>query len=211
MAQITSGFRSVLSHPTVYDFVQNVLGARKARKELVRKYVRPYDGMKILDIGCGTGEILEYLPAVDYLGVDLSETYIRSAVDRYGERGEFHVGRAESAPWPKDRSFDVVLLFGILHHLEDNEAIQLLASVKSIMRKDARIVTLDGCFDDEQSSIAKSLARLDRGQNVRTEGPYRSLFEKRFRSVKSAVRHDLLNIPYTHCILESCDTPGVLL
>jgi hypothetical protein len=25
MAQITSGFRSVLSHPTVYDFVQNVL------------------------------------------------------------------------------------------------------------------------------------------------------------------------------------------
>lgn len=100
MAQITSGLRSILSNPNVYDFLQNVLGAGKLRKELVRKYVRPYGGMKILDIGCGTGEILEYLPAVDYLGVDLSETYIRSAVDPYGERGEFHVGRADSAPWP---------------------------------------------------------------------------------------------------------------
>jgi cyclopropane fatty-acyl-phospholipid synthase-like methyltransferase len=211
MAQITSGFRSVLSNPNVYDFVQNVLGAGKLRKELVRKYVRPYDGMKILDIGCGTGEILEYLPAVEYLGVDLSETYIRSAVDRYGERGEFHVGRAESAPWPKDRSFDVVLSLGVLHHLGDGEVISFLDSIKSLMDRDTRIVTVDPCFDDEQSSIAKSLARLDRGQNVRTEGQYRSLFEKRFRSVKSAVRHDLLNIPYTHCILASCDAPEVLL
>jgi cyclopropane fatty-acyl-phospholipid synthase-like methyltransferase len=167
--------------------------------------------MKILDIGCGTGEILEYLPAVDYLGVDLSETYIRSAVDRYGERGEFHVGRAESAPWPKDRSFDVVLSLGVLHHLGDGEVISFLDSIKLLMDRNTRIVTVDPCFDDEQSSIAKSLARLDRGQNVRTEGQYRSLFEKRFRSVKSAVRHDLLNIPYTHCILESCDAPGVLL
>jgi hypothetical protein len=29
--------------------------------------------------------------------------------------------------------------------------------------------------------------------------------------VKSAVRHDLLHIPYAHCILESCDAPRALL
>jgi cyclopropane fatty-acyl-phospholipid synthase-like methyltransferase len=164
--------------------------------------------MKILDIGCGTGEILEYLPRVDYFGIDLSMEYIHSAVDRYGDRGEFRVGRAESAPWPKDRSFDVVLSIGVLHHLGDGEVISFLDSIKSVMERDTRIVTVDPCFDDEQSSIAKSLARFDRGQNVRTESQYRSLFEKRFRSVRSAVRHDLLNIPYTHCILECCDVPG---
>jgi cyclopropane fatty-acyl-phospholipid synthase-like methyltransferase len=131
-----------LSNPNVYDFAQNVLGAGKLRKELVRKYVRPYDGMKILDIGRGTGEILEYLSAVEYLGVDLTETYIRSAVDRYGERGISYRTRQER-PWSKDRSFDVVLSLGVFHHLGDGEVISFLDSIKSLMKRNTRIVTVD--------------------------------------------------------------------
>ena len=132
---------------------------------------------------------------------------LATATARFGERAAFRVGRAESGAWPRDLQFDVVLMFGLIHHLGDAEVGAMLTAVSANMGSATRVVTLDGCFDDRQSKIAKLMIKMDRGRNVRTESQYRSLFEQHFVSVRSFVRHDLLTIPYTHCILECCKTP----
>ena len=58
MAQISTGVRAILSIPAVYSLLQKIMGAHKGRQILVRNYIQPYSGMKILDIGCGTADIL---------------------------------------------------------------------------------------------------------------------------------------------------------
>jgi SAM-dependent methyltransferase len=205
MAQVTTGLRSILSFPNVYSLSQNVVGGKRLRKEIAKHYIRPQNGMKILDIGCGTGDILDYLPGVDYVGIDPSESYISSAIHKFGDRGAFHAGRAEDAVWLTSSRFDLVLLIGVLHHLGDDQVNSFLDLAKSTLYSGARLVTVDPCFHKQQSIVARYFANKDRGQNVRTEGGYRTLFERHFTTVISTVRHDLLNIPYTHCILECSD------
>lgn len=65
MAQVTTGIRSILSIPQVYDLVQRIMGAHSGRKNLV-SCMRVHPGQRVLDIGCGTAEILSYLPDVKY-------------------------------------------------------------------------------------------------------------------------------------------------
>lgn len=40
MAQITTGIRSVLSSPWVYDVFQDIMGAKKVRMDLVHQHIQ---------------------------------------------------------------------------------------------------------------------------------------------------------------------------
>jgi ubiquinone/menaquinone biosynthesis C-methylase UbiE len=89
MGQITTGIRSILSRPTVYDAFQRLMGAQRRRRELATDYIRAQTGDSVLDIGCGTAEILNFLPSVEYFGFDVSKQYIDAAHHRFGQRGHF--------------------------------------------------------------------------------------------------------------------------
>jgi len=202
MAQRTSGVFRILSASWAYRLFQSLVGADRARTIFVREHLKPVAGSRILDIGCGTGEILDYLPAVDYVGIDLSSAYIQSAKARYGDRGEFRACSAEQLENEHAGKFDLVMAIGVLHHLDDRVVEQLFKTVYSLLNVGGRLVTLDPVFDDRQSAIARYIIRSDRGQNVRTESALHQLAETRFSQVKSQVRSDMVRIPYTHVILE---------
>ena len=85
--------KSIFDRPLIYQTFQYVVGYDQAIRKIVRDYIRPYEGMKILDIGCGTGFILDYLPKqIEYVGIDYSSQYIDHARKTYGERGVFIQG-----------------------------------------------------------------------------------------------------------------------
>ena len=63
--------------------------SRGGRSKYVRDYVRPVAKDKILDIGCGPADILNYLPDVDYTGFDSNPKYIVAARKRFDNRGNF--------------------------------------------------------------------------------------------------------------------------
>ncbi|RYE84967.1 MAG: class I SAM-dependent methyltransferase, partial [Myxococcales bacterium] len=87
MSQVTTGLRSLLSHPIVYDSFQRILGDASARRRFSRDHLRPRPGDVLVDIGCGTAEILRYLPGgVRYYGFDLSPEYIEAARERHDGR-----------------------------------------------------------------------------------------------------------------------------
>jgi len=202
MAQTTSGIKSVLSFSAVYDLFQNLVGASRCRAEFIASYVRARSGDRVLDIGCGTGDILEHLPRVDYYGFDLSEEYIEAAKRRYGNRANFSCENVSLKTLEGLPDFDIVLAVGVLHHLDDQEAVALFNLAKTALKPGARLVTLDPCYAEGQSKIARLIISLDRGQNVRDRNGYERLGKLVFRHVRSNVRDDLLNMPYTHIILE---------
>lgn len=195
---------SVLELPAAYKLFSALVGADNSQTVLVNEHVRPAIGYKILDIGCGPGNILDYLPKVDYYGFDFNPSYIDSAVKRFGQRGQFFCQRVSEADvfLKQPDSFDIVLAVGILHHLDDAEAMQLFEIAKYALKSGGRLVTYDGCYEERQSKTARYLLSRDRGEFVRTEPEYTRLARTQFDRVTRSIRHDLLRIPYTHIIME---------
>jgi len=88
--QIASGLYSFLSHPRIYNSFQWAVGAEAGRAKIIREFVSPKENLKVLDIGCGAGKMIEYLPkGTEYWGYDLSPQYIRFAQRKYEGRGKF--------------------------------------------------------------------------------------------------------------------------
>jgi len=193
--------RSVLAIPAAYQFWSSVVGGAAYAKVLVNEYIQPRAGSRILEIGCGPGTIVRYLPPSEYSGFDLSPEYIELAKRRF-PKAHFVCERVSQFSLAKEQSFDVVLALGITHHLDDAEARQLFQIAHDALKPGGKLVTSDGVWTDGQSPVARWLLARDRGEHIRREPEYVEIASKVFSNIRASVRHDLLRIPYTHLILE---------
>ena len=200
MAEVASGFRWVLSNPIVYETYQFLVGGRNVRRALATA-AAPSNGDAILDLGCGPGSLFAYIPdGASYLGVDLSARYVEEAKRVFGARGEFICGDATNVELG-NRKFEIVCAIGLLHHLDDAKARDVVGLARSVLRPGGRFLSVDACFADGQTRLSRLVVRMDRGQNVRNPEGYRELAQAHFANVTSVVRHDLLRIPFTACML----------
>jgi len=194
--------RRMLALPRMYSLFQDMIGG-DARAKYTRQYIRALAGDRILDIGCGPADILEYLPpSVRYTGFDASPEYIEAARERFGQRGSFFCDRVDEGVAQRVGRFDIAIASGVLHHLDDAEAVSLFRIAREALVPEGRLITLDGCYTPEQSSIARYLVSKDRGEHVRPARAYEDLAREVFPGVKAFVRHDLMRVPYTHLIME---------
>jgi SAM-dependent methyltransferase len=186
----------------VYELWSRLVGGERSRAALVREHVRPFPGARVLDVGCGPGDLVRHLGDVRYVGVDVSEPYIERARRLYGDRAEFRVGDATDLD-DDLRGFDFVLAFGVVHHLDDEGAHRLFAGAGRALAPGGRVVAVDPAFANGQPRAARFVISRDRGNNVRTAEAYARLAEGALRDVTVRTRGDLLRIPYTHCVLEA--------
>jgi SAM-dependent methyltransferase len=202
VAEALGGIRSILLVPGVYRLFTHLVGGSRARAEFVRRYVRPRAGDRIVDIGCGTGELVRYLPGSEYVGFDARREYVQAAQAQHGQRGRFVHARVGSAPLVSEALFDLAIAFGVIHHLNDAEADLLFAEARSVLKPGGRLVTYDPCRVAGQSRLARWFISKDRGRAIRTPAALVKLAAAHFSDIRSDIRHDFLRIPYTHVVLE---------
>jgi 2-polyprenyl-3-methyl-5-hydroxy-6-metoxy-1,4-benzoquinol methylase len=77
------------------------------------------EGLCVLEVGCGLGDLLASLKPARGLGIDLSEAMIKEASHRHPSL-EFRVADVEAIEL--DETFDVVILADVVGHLLDVEA-----------------------------------------------------------------------------------------
>ena len=193
--------RSFLKFPRAYLALQYLVGAMSARQRLLADYANLFKGMRILDIGCGPGYVVKYLPDCNYVGFDLDENYIAYAKERYDSSNIFNCGPFDAECANRYEHFDLVMMNGLLHHLVDDEAKDLVNLSRSVLKKGGMLLTLDGCYKNLQSSFIRYLLKKDRGGNVRYESGYRKLLEPFFTVVESDIRSDLSMMPYTYIVM----------
>ena len=201
MSQITSGFRSILSKPFFYDLFQFLFGADKWRKNFINKFVDPKSKDRILDIGCGTARILNYMPlSICYYGFDFDHKYINAAKKRFSSRGSFICANVKDAKFNNLKSFDIVIAIGVLHHLNNDEVKSLIKLAHKKLKPGGRLITADPCLIKNQNPIARFLIKKDRGQNVRGYKGYSNLTKNLFYDVKGTLLNQTW-MPYTHWIM----------
>jgi SAM-dependent methyltransferase len=202
VAHRSSGLHRVLDRPRVYERFQRLLGAHAARRRLVDEFLRPYEGARLLDVGCGTGSLLDYLPrGVDYVGFDLNAAYIAEARTRYAGRGSFFCARVGGET--VDGTFDFVVAKSLLHHLSDQDAHSLLATAGGLLRDGGVFFSSDPVRHQDQPLLARMLVALDRGRNVRWPEAYAELVRAHFPAVETTLMTDLLPIPYSHFVMRA--------
>lgn len=106
--------------------------------------------LALLDIGCATGRLLDFLAANGarrLAGSDIAPQILEVARSKLAERGavtEFRCADAEnSLPWPS-RDFDVVTLTGVLHHFF--APLKALSEIWRVLRPGGRLIVVDPCF-----------------------------------------------------------------
>ncbi|MDR3594980.1 class I SAM-dependent methyltransferase [Clostridium sp.] len=98
---------------------------------------------KILDVGCGTGNVLRRLVANNDLslyGLDISENMIQTARKNLGNKAELKIGDSEYIPWEED-SFDVVVCNASFHHYPNPE--KVLLEIKRVLKRTGTLIIGD--------------------------------------------------------------------
>src|SRR6266851_10382670 len=84
--QRRNGMYSLLARPSFYNLLQGILGRHKCMTRYMSDYVAPRPAARLLDIGCGTGVLLDYIPEslqCEYVGFDINPDYIAHAQARH--------------------------------------------------------------------------------------------------------------------------------
>ena len=105
----------------------------------IEKHLKP--GMKILDLGAGTGEYSLYFAEKGYevTSVELVEKHVKRIKEKKKQSMNLNIyqGNALDLSEYEDNGYDIVLCLGPLYHLEDRkDQLKCIEEVKRVCKKD---------------------------------------------------------------------------
>lgn len=118
-------------NPVRLEFIRTEVAAHFGRDE---KSVRPFEGLRFLDIGCGGGLLAEPMSRLgaDVVAVDAADRNIKTALVHAEEQGlaiDYRVGTAEEVA-EAGECFDVVLNMEVIEHVTSpGEFVETCASL----------------------------------------------------------------------------------
>ena len=170
-----SALDRLAENPRSFTWLRKIVEADfHAVRRIVRRDLDLARHGRILDLGCGTGELAPLFRNHEYLGLDLSRRYISYARNRFSD---MRFGVSDAAQLPLRRaSHDRVLIFGVLHHMDDSLARRVLIEVARVLRPGGLFLLLE---DRREVATWNLLGRLihslDAGDNIRDREGYLSL------------------------------------
>lgn len=131
-------------------------------------------GQKILDVGCGPGEVLlrlfaRYGSAVEYHGVDPSADMIAIARESARERGvamDFQEAAGERLPFA-DGEFDFAVSSLTFHHLPLEEKREALAEIHRVLKPHGKLLISD--WGPPRGLLGRTLALINRNHSYTRE------------------------------------------
>ncbi len=135
---------------------------------------------RVLDVGCGPGTNTRHFTHTQYLGIDHNLRYLQHARRRHGR--DFLVADITRPVLTPAARFDFILINSFLHHVDTPSARELLSQLSALLTEDGHIHILDLVLP-ARPSVARLLARLDRGEFPRPLEDWKRIFSETFETV----------------------------
>jgi SAM-dependent methyltransferase len=177
---------TISDHPVLFIAIRGVLeNDFKAIRAVIRRELRTGTGLRTLDLGCGPGAFSDVFVGDDLVGVDLNPRYIEYAKGH--RKGTFMVSDARKIDLPDGR-FDQILVFGLLHHLDDADARAVLSECSRLLAGGGRaLVVEDIPAVSRVNLIGHLIHAAENGEHIRKPEDYRKLYTERFRIAREEV------------------------
>ena len=144
---------------------------------------------RILDLGAGVGTSVvsfrDHFPSAKLTCLDVSQNSLRLGRERYGEFAEFVHFDGARIPFT-DRSFDLVFMACVLHHIDHAEHIAILAEARRVLSERGALVVFEHNPFNPLTVHAVSTCAFDENARLVTA---RCLRERCASAGFSAVRH----------------------
>lgn len=136
---------------------------------LKRLAINPND--MLLDIGCGTGSLLQAIcakyPSVGMVGLDISREMLRIACNKQISKCNFITGQVQFLPFHSN-SFDIVVSCNAFHYWRRPEA--CLKEILRVLKPKGRIIITDWCDDYVACKMCDVFLRLFNHAHFKTYG-----------------------------------------
>ncbi len=193
--------KRILNFAQVYDFYQRLIGAEKYLSFLVNNIILNENNIKILDLGCGSSIICDFLPdSVEYVGVDISEKYVKYSKKKYPKYKFICSNICEKIPL--DDKFDVIFSEGVMASLSDEKLLKLFEQISVVADKNTRIIMSDTNYREDAGLFLRFLHSQERNQNKRNKNDYIRLMEPYFKVNKIHDLDNVYHIPYSKLVFE---------
>ena len=180
MGLLATVVQRISDHPVLFIVLRSILeNDFKAIRAVIRRHLRKGAGLRTLDLGCGPGEFADEFAGDDYVGADLNSRYIAHA--QRTRPGTFVVADARKVDLP-DRRFDQVLIFGLLHHLPDDDVRAVLAEARRLLVPGGRILAVEDIpAISRLNLIGHLIHNVENGEHIRPPAEYRRLYTEAAR------------------------------
>jgi len=170
----------ISDHPVLFIFFRSILeNDFKAIRALIRRDLKLGQKLRTVDLGCGPGAFSDLFAGDDFVGVDLNRRYIEHA--RRTRPGTFLVSDARRIDLPDER-FDQVLIFGLLHHLSDEDVRAVLGEARRLLAPGGRLLAVEDIPAISRLNLIGHLIHsVENGEHIRPPGDYRRLYEEQAR------------------------------
>jgi ubiquinone/menaquinone biosynthesis C-methylase UbiE len=180
MGLLSTVVQKVSDHPVLFIFFRSILeNDFKAIRAQIRKEMVHGKALRTLDLGCGPGAFADVFAGDPYVGADLNARYIAHAQRKCP--GTFVVGDARKLDLPPT-SFDQVLIFGMLHHLSDEDARAVLREVVRLLVPGGRLLVIEDIpAISKLNLIGHLIHNVENGEHIRPPAEYRRLYAEAAR------------------------------
>lgn len=144
---------------TTYDDKWSFYVDATTRQTLSRLRMRGDE--RVLDVGCGTGELLARLaakyPAAILAGLDPVPEMLAMAKAKLSKFVDLRIGWANELPWA-DGTFDLVVSCNMFHYV--THPVAAIREMERVLRPGGRIVITDWCDDYVACRLCNIYLRL---------------------------------------------------
>lgn len=162
--------------PFCYNLAQVIFGMDFFY--VVRNIIGQYPHNSILEVGCGTGELLKVIKPKHYLGIDINTNYINYAVKKYGSKKIRFLIQDATRKMKIQQEFDLVIMINTIHHFTNSEFQLVLENIAQNI-KFKRLLIADSKPDIGIFNFA--LEKLDQGCTFRKLEAIESILKRFFK------------------------------